>query len=468
MRRTSWAVLVAVAVMACPRFDHVIHSSEDGGPVGGGGEGGGTGGGITDPVKLTVIVDQLDVDAGTGVVTVTPTGDVCSATCVFTVQRGSTLTLSATIGTSATLTAWGGACSGFTQSCTLTISSASTVTAGVRSYNHVIVTKGSYLAGDLGDGDGGVGVADALCQQEAATSGLSGTFVPWLSTSKQDVRDRFPPGVRGWVLDDGTTIVPFIDELSSDWVYSARFSARVVATASDEFGRYVGPSCNDWSSKSSSDQYRSGFGLLGIPGWSNAENGGCGTPCALQTCDTPTWVYCFEANHAAPFPPKSAPRGSPLSFITKDAFPSGHGRVAFDAACKAEALDAGLPGTFLAEVDTSAVHTVLPAFPGTTWFRPDGVPAIETTVPPYTTTYSLAEPQVTADHRMVVRAGVLPWPASADLIIDDTLLWRGGCVDLLSTQSTSEARFGRADNVDYGNLSGTCDQKARILCVQVP
>ncbi len=91
--------------------------------------------------------DQLTVTspaAGSGTVTSSPSGINCPGTCTASFATGTSVTLTATAGTNYTFSGWSGACSG-TAGCTLTITSAETVTPSftavhtLQSLNHIII-----------------------------------------------------------------------------------------------------------------------------------------------------------------------------------------------------------------------------------------------------------------------------------------------------------------------------------------
>lgn len=53
---------------------------------------------------------------------------------------------------------------------------------------------------------GGVEGANAICQGQANSAGLTGTFVAWLSTTSSSVTDRLVQSTEPYVLVDGTRV----------------------------------------------------------------------------------------------------------------------------------------------------------------------------------------------------------------------------------------------------------------------
>jgi hypothetical protein len=83
-----------------------------------------SGSGTTGSTTLTVTKNGT----GAGTVTSSPAGIACGSTCTTTVAVGTSVTLSAVAASGSTFAGWSGACGG-TGACTLTMSSATTVTA---------------------------------------------------------------------------------------------------------------------------------------------------------------------------------------------------------------------------------------------------------------------------------------------------------------------------------------------------
>lgn len=60
---------------------------------------------------------------------------------------------------------------------------------------------------------GGLAGADELCQQEAVSGGIGGTFRAWLSTTGESVLSRFTPSKGPYVRTDGVRVADNWDDL---------------------------------------------------------------------------------------------------------------------------------------------------------------------------------------------------------------------------------------------------------------
>lgn len=150
----------------------------------------------------------------------------------------------------------------------------------------VFITQGT-LPGNFG----GLSVADALCQSEANTTGLPGTFKAWVSNTSSSVASRFTHGgpyelVTGErVADDWAALTDgSIDHAIDRDATGASVSAFVwTGTLTD--GSIATEHCNNWTSATATV-----FGIIGdssrIDGY---WTGGAGDPCSLFRA-----VYCFE------------------------------------------------------------------------------------------------------------------------------------------------------------------------------
>ena len=122
---TGWSGCTSSSAAACTvsmTEDRQVTATFSGGSGGGGGGDGGGGGATTFPLTVSV----------TGSGSVTGGGISCGASgtnCSVTLAAGASVTLSATPAAGATFASWGGACSGATPSCTLTMSAARSVSA---------------------------------------------------------------------------------------------------------------------------------------------------------------------------------------------------------------------------------------------------------------------------------------------------------------------------------------------------
>jgi hypothetical protein len=155
------------------------------------------------------------------------------------------------------------------------------------------VTEAGY-AGDLaaaGAAADGLAGADALCEREAKSAGLTGRWAAWLSTSTVDAKDRIdsaPKGyydVRGRFIGTradlvGVDLSSFVDMGPRGGV--AYGSARVGWTGSSALGTRRDATCRDWTS---SDPRVTGA----TAGYDYGYGAGGAAPCS-----TAERLFCFE------------------------------------------------------------------------------------------------------------------------------------------------------------------------------
>jgi hypothetical protein len=203
----------------------------------------------------------------------------------------------------------------------------------------------------------------------AATAGLPGTFVAWLSAGLMGAKTRLG-SARGWVRTDGK---PFADEVadlaSGVFWYPPRL---------DELGVDVGP-------------VRVMTGTMGdgtpAPNDCSALTGGTGEGISaglatsthrrwtfdqqIVTCASQNRLYCFQTDLQVPLNPIAA--NGRKAFLSSAWIPS-NGLAGADAQCAADATGASLGGTFKALLATSFA-TAASRFnaSGLTWVRTDGV-----------------------------------------------------------------------------------------------
>lgn len=157
------------------------------------------------------------------------------------------------------------------------------------------VTAAGY-SGDLaaaGAAADGLSGADALCEREAKSAGLTGRWAAWLSTSTVDAKDRIdsPPkgyyDVRGRFIGKKTDLVgadlsSFVDTGPKGGVVYG--SARAGWTGSTALGTRRDVTCRDWTSSDprvngATAGYDYGYGY----GYGDAA-----------PCSTPEGLFCFE------------------------------------------------------------------------------------------------------------------------------------------------------------------------------
>lgn len=161
----------------------------------------------------------------------------------------------------------------------------------------------AFLSTSSFDPGTGIATADAICQRDACTAGLTGsvdcaidtgtlrTFKSYLHTSAQPAWERFDLTGPNWVRPDGLAFLRRASDLAAD---GAGHSAPLSVTVSGSFpgnpgsvwiGDPAGTStCEDWTSNNAQGRL-SGFFSDGNAALS------LGTDLA---CTTPLLVYCLE------------------------------------------------------------------------------------------------------------------------------------------------------------------------------
>lgn len=317
-------------------------------------------------VTLTVTVSG--VDGASGEISSMAYGVACGQECVVTVPRGTVVDLSESPAGGFFFGGWGGACSGFEETCSVLMGGDQVVTASFSPANFIFVTSTAYDVTALG----GVSGADAVCQARAAAAGLPGTYVAWLSTTAASARERIG-SARGWVrtdkkpfadtFDSGPGSVPAVFYSPSLDEFGAPAQPRPVLTGTTFNGDLSPENCNDFTSLS-------GGALAGYP-TSGAET----WTASWYLCGVSTSLYCLEVDRrvALRFTPAEGRR----AFLTNSSFSASAGLAAADALCMAEAGTAGLAGRFKALLSTSTVAATARFVDGPAWVRSDGVRVVE-------------------------------------------------------------------------------------------
>ncbi|MFO0598144.1 MAG: hypothetical protein U0228_22770 [Myxococcaceae bacterium] len=144
---------------------------------------------------------------------------------------------------------------------------------------------------------GGLAGADAKCQAAASTSGLTGTFKAWLSTSTVDAIDRIAE-VGPWFDTAGQQLFATKANLAAGpmtmglWhdEYGVWMATSDLWTGTGYMGRFqealIGTTpCEEWTSNSMQRQARVGqLGRTGLP-WSSFSN---------TTCDQQAKLICLQ------------------------------------------------------------------------------------------------------------------------------------------------------------------------------
>jgi hypothetical protein len=151
----------------------------------------------------------------------------------------------------------------------------------------VFATSAGY-PGDLG----GMKGADGLCSVVAKGTKLTGTWVAWLSTSKEDAADHVK-NVAPWYLMDLTTVafatsddlrrMPSVVITRDEGNQDLSTNQLGVWTGTTD-GKLSGSACGDWTGDATSTG--SVGSLLSPATWTSTG--------ASVTCDQPNRLYCFE------------------------------------------------------------------------------------------------------------------------------------------------------------------------------
>jgi len=157
----------------------------------------------------------------------------------------------------------------------------------------VFVTAGLY------DGNlGGLSGADAICQLEAESASLTGTFKAWLSDSNASPETRFTTApMASYVLVDGTpvandwedltdgVIIHPIDQTANGTLLSSAIFVWT-GTSTDGTSDISGSYCSDWTDELSPDAGITGSLIEEDYQWTRTHAVGCTSP-TLH-------LYCFQ------------------------------------------------------------------------------------------------------------------------------------------------------------------------------
>lgn len=158
--------------------------------------------------------------------------------------------------------------------------------------------KRVFVASRFSGNLGGIAGADATCNDHAATAGLSGTYLAWLSDGVVSPDTRFTRSPGSYVLVDGTLVaLDYVDltdgtllspiNLTADG--SPPFPTRVWTNVTPDglpTGLTAGFHCNGWLDPTSS--FSGSFGL-------NTAADTTWTAAGSITCDlNQVFIYCFE------------------------------------------------------------------------------------------------------------------------------------------------------------------------------
>jgi len=336
------------------------------------------------------------------------------------------------------------------------------VVVGGGTANRVFVTSATF-DGNLGGQTG----ADMKCQTAATMAGLQGTFIAFISTSTSDAISRLA-GSRGWLRMDGAPVVDQPAQIASltMWNPIDLDEHGVVATLSGE--PWTGSTmqgmhspgvttCSDWT-VNTPNTATGGAGLVQAS-WPSSISG------VASECRAFGPLYCFEIGHAAQV--TSGGIAGRIVFVSKGLY-AGGGVTTLDAMCASEAAAAGLTGTFISAVATTAQGIATRAVPDSrAWRRVDGVEVAAanqlfdgTTLRSYVTQ--------TADGSYVTPSvftgafdGVTPSMAGTN------------CSNWTDTSTAGQGELGLPSVVDstgfwadYDTVTESCNFVAGVICLQ--
>lgn len=334
-------------------------------------------------------------------------------------------------------------------------------------HNLVFVTHGVY-AGNLG----GLVGADAICNNEARTAGLPGTYVAWLSTPGTPASSRLAG--RGWVRRDGLGVVDTIADLKAGkmlrpvrldaYGYDVGHATAFTATGMDGTYRdvYASNSCDGWTTASASLlPAAAGYTDGTAAGWTDHIN-----PTGILTCGSREHLYCFGTSLSQPLEPPAETGWT--AFLTRDVWRSGGGLATADALCATEASAQGLTGVFKAMLTTKAASAAS-RFAAVTqpWIRVDKVRLAATPSAFFARTLD-APLNVSADGTFnlignAAQIGAFDWtkPGSANPMGDYT------CDDWQSRASAAFSELACSDTtVQLGCGFSQCDGQWQLFCLR--
>lgn len=163
-------------------------------------------------------------------------------------------------------------------------------------YTRLVFITSSRYTGNLGGAAG----ADVICNTVAASAGLPGSYMAWVSDAVSSPNDRFIKSEGPYVLLDGRVIAIDYDdlidgelleqiELNEVGVYTTGY----VWTATSTMGTYLDNEYQDGNNSCAgftSEVGRAVHGLVGVPrviNWQWTRAGGI-------VCDYANKLYCFQ------------------------------------------------------------------------------------------------------------------------------------------------------------------------------
>jgi hypothetical protein len=334
---------------------------------------------------------------------------------------------------------------------------------------NVVFVSSTALSGDFGVSGGALANADAVCAADAASAGVSGTFVAWISTTTVDAIDRLT-GSRGWTRVDGTPVLDQPDGIVTGQMLDAiatEANGTRPATGGDLWtgtwrsGRAISDPCSNWTTLSGAQ-----YAIVG-----DADDAGFTWHGASISCNSSHRIACFEVGRAVAVAVTPAPRGR-IAFLSTPVTPDA-GLAGFDLRCRNEASSAGLPGTYRAVTATTTASArsrfTIDARPIT---RVDGTVVATDSTSFFDASIKRSILNQRADGTRVGYefpngAGEDVWIGASTPDVAATAVT--SCNNWTSIASTSIGYCGAVDSIGarfWADASPSCDFVAPLLCLQ--
>ena len=158
----------------------------------------------------------------------------------------------------------------------------------------------AFVSSSLWYPGGGIIDADARCQADATSAGITGTFVAFLATSSQSAASRFSAAGAPWMRVDGLRIADTATDVLTD-PRRLRVPLNVTAnglyasnaqvwTGSGNPSTQGASTCSDWTATVPGQSATIGVAEFADPNWlDNSTWAG-----NLQTCNLSARLYCLE------------------------------------------------------------------------------------------------------------------------------------------------------------------------------
>lgn len=313
-------------------------------------------------------------------------------------------------------------------------------------------------------GFGGTAAADAICANEAASAGLTGTFIAFVgSAAVPDPRARLA-GSRGWVLVDGTPVGNTVESMLDAYEVfnpvamladgTPLLGSQSTWTGTNQNGFFdATTSCNDWLD--STPAFSGGGNNVRNASWSGGSS---------VACDSNRRIICFETGHVATVSAVAAT--GRLAFITVGKRTTALDIPGADAMCNAEATAAVLPGTYRAALTTSTASIESRyAVDARPFIRMDGTfvapgDVFFTGMNLTSFVHQLSDGSYTRDSYWT---GVATTPQA-------TAPANQTCNDWMNMASASSTQGGQSSHTlgaqFWGAFTSACDARLHFLCVQ--